>query len=241
MRTMILVASWLLVCVCEAAGFPGSYVLEHAYGRIDVNLDQKGGRLIGTVNFMGKAKLPLAGNVMGNRANGTLLAKDGAGVFEAVVQGDVLTLTIAQSAELEQPLTGMPLQFSRVHAGPAGAAARQEPNAPTGDPRLVGSWVYQDLLASGNVSQASEEHMLFEPNGSYAYARTDPGAGTRSRSFAARSRDQTTRTRWRADAGVLYLLENEAWVTLGRYAISDDGQAMRITYRAGNRKLWSRR
>ncbi len=241
MRIVIFAASWMLVCVCEAAGFPGVYALDQAYGRITAKLDQKGGRLTGTVDFMGKARMSLSGEVHGNRASGTLAAKDGTGVFEAVVQGDVLTLTIAQSSDPDGRLAGIPLQLNRVGSAPAIAAPEAAPSAAIGDLRLVGAWTYEEILTAGNASQASEERMEFGADGSYAYARTGAGAGPRSRSFGTRNRDTTERTAWRADAGVLYLLRNDGWVLLGRYVLSSDGQALRITYRAGNRKLWSRR
>ena len=241
MRVVILLASWLLAGVCQAAGFAGSYAMDHAYGRISARLDQKGDLLSGKVNFMGKAQMDLAGRVIGGRASGTIAAKDGDGVFEAVMHGDVLTLTIARSSAPEGPLAGVPLQLRRIGSPPENAAPVTAPNSPKSDPRLVGSWTYDDFLAGGSASQSSEEHMEFGADGSYAYARTEPGNGLPNRSFSARNRDKTGRTRWRAQAGVLYLLGNEGWDMLGRYTLSDDGKKLRIVYRSGSRKLWSRR
>ncbi|MEO8164699.1 MAG: hypothetical protein ABI619_04815 [Betaproteobacteria bacterium] len=83
MRLVMFVASLVPMSVCHAAGFPGTYGLEHQHGRIVAKFELRGGRLSGTVNFMGKAQMALFGGAIGDHASGTICAKDGDGVFDA--------------------------------------------------------------------------------------------------------------------------------------------------------------
>jgi hypothetical protein len=132
------------------------------------------------------------------------------------------------------------LLASLAHA--QGSAPGAGPSVPggAGDMRVVGTWVGQTLITSGNASMASEEFLVFRADGSYAYGRGRAVASGSTWS-AEGGGGPIERGRWRAANSVLYLLQQDGqWRRIGRYGMTEDGRTMRITYDRGGRKLWTR-
>lgn len=231
----------------QVAGLPGTYVLDAGANSFVARFDVKGSVLNGTIDVNGKATLTLSGPARGNSSRGTVLSSDGNGTYEAIVQGDVLRLTISQEAGPNQRAATVPFVFRRADpiargkpgtVGPAPSAA----GGGAGDPRLVGNWSYQELLGGGGASMAIEELLVFRADGTYAYGKGRAVAGGADWSFDGGSGGDVERGRWRAGDGVLFILDQGGrWARVGTYGMTDDGSAMRITYDGGGRKLWSRR
>lgn len=240
MRLLPILAGFLFASFAHAADLAGTYVLENRQGRIVAKLDVRGERLTGTLDVMGKVEMTLTGSVTGDSASGTIYSTDGAGTFEAMLHGDVLNLTLSQKDSPSRNAAKVPMQLRRADTAPAIAAPVAPVDDAGGDRRLVGRWIYQDIVADSDVSFASEEHMAFDADGSYLYEKADTSAYDEDRSFDRGKRGKVERARWRAQDGVLYVLRNGDWIRIGKYSLSKDGRTMRIAYNAGNRKLWSR-
>lgn len=242
MRIAIFLASMLFICDAEAASLPGVYVIETPQGRIVAKLEVKGEKLTGSIDFGGKTEIKLAGTTQGDAASGTASSKDGAGSFEAVVQGDTLNLTVSQQDGPNQKAAQLPLQFQRL------VSKNNVPERPAtaedsaGDPRLVGNWTYQNVIASGDASFASEEHMALRADGTYLYRKGRTAAGGDDWSFEGGNDGKAESGRWRAQNGILFVMGSHGgeWTRVGKYGMTSDGKTMRITYERGNRKLWSR-
>lgn len=232
-------AVFLLSCACcflgsaHAAGLGGTYVAENQQVRIVATLDEKGTRLTGTIQFGGQVRINLVGVVTGQRSRGSATSKDGAGEFEAEVSGNTLSITISQKDGPNQKAARLPLVLQR--------AGTLEAKGSGGDPRLVGHWSYQNLIVSGNASFASEEHLMFNADGSYAYGKGPTAAGATDWSFDDGKGGDREHGLWRAQNGVLFVQGSDAqWNRVGTYGMTDDGKAMRITYDGGGKKVWSR-
>lgn len=233
-------ASVLFACACciwgpstLAAGLGGTYVAENQQVRVVARLYEKGARLTGTIEFGGHARINLAGVVTDNTARGSATSKDGAGEFEAAVNGDTLSVTISQKDGPNQKAARLPLLFQR--------AGTPDAKGSGGDPRLVGHWSYQNLIVSGNASFASEEHLVFKADGSYVYGKGATAAGAGDWSFDGGKGGDREHGLWRARNGVLFVQGDDAqWIRIGAYGMTGDGKAMRITYDGGGKKLWTR-
>lgn len=231
---------FLLACACcawgsaaPAAGLGGTYVAENQQVRVIARLDEKGGRLTGTIEFGGQARINLVGVVTDNAARGSATSKDGTGEFEARVNGDTLSVIISQKDGPNQKAARLPLLFQRAGALDAKGSG--------GDPQLVGRWSYQNLIVSGNASFASEEHLVFKADGSYVYGKGATAAGAGDWSFDGGKGGDREHGLWRARNGVLFVQGDDAqWIRIGAYGMTGDGKAMRITYDGGGKKLWTR-
>ena len=227
----------------QGAGLAGTYTLDAPGGTFTARIDVKGTVLSGTIDLNGKSVLNLSGAVNGTYSRGTVASKDGNGQYEAQLQGDVLQLLISQQAGPNQRAATLPMQFRRTGAAaakPPPVAA--PPDAAAGDQRLIGHWVYQEILGGGGgASLASEEHLVFRADGNYAYGKGRTAGGGADWSYDGGSGGDVERGRWRTEKGVLFVLvQNGQWGRVGTYGMTDDGSAMRITYDGGGRKLWSR-
>jgi hypothetical protein len=110
------------------------------------------------------------------------------------------------------------------------------------DKRLIGNWVHQNLITSGNASFASEEFLSFRADGAYSYGKGRSVAGGGNWSYDGGRGSGGENGRWRASDGVLYMLDqNGQWSRIGKYGFTEDLSTMRITYDRGGKKLWSRR
>lgn len=247
MHMLILLAGWLFVSLAHAQLPPddltGTYALQTQQGLMVVRIEVTGGRLAGTLDVPGSSTIALRGNALGRYARGTISSPVDTGEFEALVEGDTLALKLSQKAQT------VPLRLQRVDtstaAAPPAKVPAPSPDPPvqtgTGDMRLVGTWVGQTLITSGEASMASEEFLVFRADGSYAYGKGRAVAGGSGWSYEGGG-GVTERGRWRAEDGVYYILgQNGQWKRVGRYGMTDDGQTLRIIYDAGGRKLWSRR
>lgn len=240
---------WLLLgLLCSSmawaqeAGLAGTYTLDAPGGRFVARIDVKGNALSGAIDLNGNRMLDLAGAVNGNYSRGNVSSKDGAGTYEAQVSGNVLDLVISQQAGPRQRAATLPLKFRRAEAA---AASKPVPGGATdasvGDRRLVGHWVYQEILGGGGASLASEEHLVFRADGNYAYGKGRTAGGGADWSYDGGSGGDVERGRWRANNGVLFVLVQDGqWARVGTYGMTDDGSTMRITYDGGGKKLWSR-
>lgn len=217
----------------RAAGLGGTYIVETQQARVVARLEEQGARLTGTIEFGGQARINLAGVVTDNTARGSATSKDGAGEFEAQVNGDTLSITISQKDGPNQKAARLPLLFQRT--------GTLDSRGSGGDARLVGHWSYQNLIVSGNASFASEEHLVFKADGSYVYGKGATAAGASDWSFDGGQGTDREHGLWRAQNGALFVQGSDAqWNRVGTYGMTDDGKAMRITYDGGGKKIWSR-
>jgi hypothetical protein len=246
MRVLLLLAGLLLSTpvFAQEGGLPGTYVLDAGGGTLVARIEMKGSTLTGTIDVNGKPSLRLAGVAKGNVSRGTIVSNDGAGTYEAIVEGDILKLTISQEAGPNQRAATVPFQFRRAD-GVSGGKPPVPTQAPSkggaGDPRLVGNWTYQELLGGGGTSMAIEEKLVFRADGTYAYGKGRAVAGGADWSFDGGNGGDVERGRWRASDRVLFILDQAGqWARVGTYGMTDDGSSMRITYDGGGRKLWSR-
>ena len=229
----LLIAGFLQASLAHAAGLGGTYIVESQQVRIVAQLEEKGTRLTGTIEFGGQARINLLGVVIENTARGTATSKDGTGEFEAEVNGDTLSIIISQKDGPNQKAARLPLLFQRAGTPNARGSG--------GDARLVGHWSYQNLIVSGNASFASEEHLVFKADGSYVYGKGPTAAGASDWSFDSGPGGDREHGLWRAQNGVLFVQGNDAqWIRVGTYGMTEDGKAMRITYDGGGKKVWSR-
>jgi hypothetical protein len=117
------------------------------------------------------------------------------------------------------------------------------PEGVGGDNQLIGTWVYQSLITSGDASYASESFQTFHADGTYSYGKGSTVAGGGGWSYNGGNGDGDSENGyWRAQDGVIYTSSsNSQWYRIGKYGMTEDGSTMRITYDNGNKKLWSRR
>lgn len=229
----ILACTWL-AGIASANEFGGVYSGQVAGQKAYANLQVSGDKLVGSLDVGGQTRINLIGRIRAGQASGTANSKDGTGAFEAQVEGDTLALTLSQPDGPRQKAMRITSSLQRIVAG---NAAR-----PGGDPRLTGQWSYQNLIVSGNASFASEEHLLFRHDGTYAYAKGAAAAGAADWSFESGNVADRQDGLWRAQDGVLFVDGRDGqWMRIGSYGVTDDGRAMRITYDAGGRKLWVRK
>jgi hypothetical protein len=249
MRMPMLLAAWFLSFLSlahaqvPADDLTGTYAMQTERGPIVVRIAVTGGQVAGTLDAPGSKPIALMGNALGRYARGTMSSGSETGEFEALVEGETLNLRLSQGAET------VPLRLQRVEQTtaaappPTGPAPGPEPAVPggAGDTRLVGTWVSQTLITSGDASMASEEFLIFRADGWYAYGKGRAVAGGSNWGVQGGG-GPTERGRWRAQDGIFYILQQDGqWQRVGRYGMTEDGQTMRITYEGGGRKLWSRR
>jgi hypothetical protein len=255
MRMRSLLAAWSLsflsiahIATVAAQGPPddltGTYAVQTPRGAMVVRIEVSGDRLAGTLEVPGANTITLRGQALGPYARGTMSSGGESGEFEALVQGETLTLRLSTTTE------SVPLQLQRVNpsaaASPPVPVPAPSPGPPVqtgaGDPRLVGTWVGQSMISSGDASMTSEQFLVFHADGSYAYGQGRAVAGGSGWSYDGGAGGATERGRWRTEDNLLYLSsEPGQWKRIGRYGMTEDGQTMRIIYDAGGRKLWSRR
>jgi hypothetical protein len=230
-----------IASLAGAAGLTGTWVFEGPNGELITIIEVKGSRLTGNIEIDGQSIIQLKGTVRGNVGRGSALSNNGNGEFEAKADGDVLDLTISQEEGPDQRAASLPLKFQRMKPGQAALSDSSTPGAGAGDARLVGNWVFQDLVVSGNASFASEEYLALRADGTYLYGTGRAVAGGGNWSWDGGNGGDEERGRWRAADGVLYALgQNGEWARVGAYRMTEDGTAMRITYDGGGKKLWSR-
>lgn len=239
MRLVILLFGLALGTLADAAGLAGTYVLDGPGGQLVVRFEQVGSTLHGSLETEGRNVVDFAGMASGTKAHGAATSKDGSGTFEASVDGDTLNLVLAQPAGPGQKAATLPLQLRREAAPGSGSKPLTDLG---GDPRLVGDWVSEDVITSGTASMATEEYLAFRADGAYAYGKGRSVASGADWSYDGGVDKGMERGRWRAKDSVLFLVAPTGqWTRVGRYGMTDDGRALRITYDRGGRKLWTRR
>jgi hypothetical protein len=251
----------------------GKYIYEASDGKTVAELQALGKVFLGTVTTPSGNVISLMGSAdsESNRASGTAMGSIlGVGKFEATVEGDVLNLSLVKQgdtvpfvfyregttpgASQDTGTASQEVPASQEQSAPQeasvseGATAQQStpavaPSGDIGDKRLIGAWVYQSMVSSGDASFASEQFLDFRADGSYSYGQGSTVAGGGGWSYDGGSGEgETERGYWRAQESILYLRgENGQWERIGKYGMTTDGQTMRITYDSGGKKLWSRR
>jgi len=232
-RVLVFIVLCAAAAAVHAAGLGGTFVAQGAQGRTVANLEVRGERLVGVIDFPNQARVNLVGAIRGNGARGSATSKDGSGEFDALLEGDTLNITLSQKNGPNQKAMSIAFVFQREGAVPAARIP--------GDPRMVGHWSYQNLIVSGNASFASEEHLLFRADGSYAYGKGATAAGGADWSFDGGRGGDLEHGLWRAENGVLFVGDGGNWMRVGTYGFTEDGSTMRIAYDGGGRKLWSRK
>lgn len=238
MRLVLFIAGLCLSAITFAADLAGAYIFEGPNGTIGVKFDVKGAVLTGVLQVGGQPFAQFAGTAQGSTGRGTATSRDGDGGFEASVDGDVLDLVLTQEAGPNRQAGRLPLRLTRI-----GAVTAPPPVATglAGDIRLVGNWVAQDVITSGNTSMATEEYLAFRADGSFLYGKGRSVAGGGDWSWESGGAG-AERGQWRAADGVLFAQPASGqWARVGRYGMTDDGSTMRITTDQGEKKLWSRR
>jgi hypothetical protein len=247
MRLLTLLAGWLLVSLASAQLPPdvltGTYALETPRGLMVVRIEVADGRLAGTLDVPGSSTIALRGQALGRYARGAIASGADTGEFEALAEGGALILRLSQGSEV------VPLRLQRVDPsaattspgrGPAPSPAPPPVQSGEGDPRLVGTWVGQTLITSGDASMASQEFLVFRADGTYAYGRGRAVAGGSGWSYEGGG-GATEQGRWRTENGIYYVLQRDGrWMRIGKYGFTEDGRTMMITNDRGGKKLWSR-
>lgn len=113
MRYLLLPVGFLLVCTAQAAGFGGVFFMENPQVMVLANLESRGERVVGIVEFGGRVRINLVGAMEGNLARGSATSRDGTGTFEAQVEGDTLSITISQPEGRNQRPARIPLVLQR--------------------------------------------------------------------------------------------------------------------------------
>jgi len=231
----------LLGTIANAAGpLSGTWVFRTPEGALTANLMVDGSTLSGNVDVAGTgAVITLSGTMQGPRsASGTAAMASSRGRFEARIEGDDLILTLTDDGAPGKQGAALPLRFTR--AGPSAAPTP----AAAGDPRLVGTWVSQQVLGSGDASFASEELVVIRADGSFTWGRGRSAAGGNGWSWDGGTGGAPVHGRWRVDGRALYATlagPDGGWTKVGTYGLTDDGSVLRIIYEGGERKLWTRR
>lgn len=113
MRYLVAAAVWAWSAFAQAAGFGGIYIIENPQVRILANLERGGERVVGIIEFGGRVRINLVGTIQGNLARGSATSRDGTGAFEAQVEGDTLSMTIAQPGDRNQRAARLSLVLQR--------------------------------------------------------------------------------------------------------------------------------
>ncbi len=229
----LLLACCTIASIAQAAGLDDRFSTQGAQGPIVANLQVRGQRLVGTIEFPGQIRINLVGAIHGNEARGSATSRDGSGEFEARLEGDTLNIVLAQKDGPAQRAARLPLILQRE----ASAADKTG----LGDARLIGHWSYQNLIVSGNASFTTEEHLLFRADGSYAYGKGATAGGGSDWSFDGGRGGDLEHGLWRARDGVLFVGDGGRWNRVGTYGFTEDGSTMRIAYDGGGRKIWNRK
>jgi hypothetical protein len=128
-------------------GVPGEWIAKAVNRTISLRIEVTGGVLTGTLDGMGET-FTLNGRLNGMKAEGTATSPSGEAYFKFEVKGDVLTLTLANFNENNQPdlASGVTVQLERDF-GPKAQDAFQIAgfDAPPADP-LLASWKNSSLL-----------------------------------------------------------------------------------------------
>jgi hypothetical protein len=253
MRMLMLFAAWSVSFLSSVhAQLPpdnlaGTYALETQRGLMVVRIEVAGGQFAGTLDVPGTSTIALRGNALGRYARGMISSAVDVdtGEFEALVEGDTLALKLSFKAET------VPLRLQRVSpstatapSGPPGQGPAPGPGPPgqtgAGDPRLVGTWVGQSMISSGDASMASEQFLVFNADGTYAYGTGRGVAGGSGWSYEGGG-GATERGRWRTENGIYYISTQDGqWKRIGKYGLTENGQTMMITYDRGGKKIWNR-
>jgi hypothetical protein len=229
----------------------GTYALETQRGLMVVRIEVNGGRLAGTLDVPGTSTIALRGDALGRYGRGMISSAVDVdtGEFEALVEGDTLALKLSFKAET------VPLRLQRVNPstatvppgvpGPPGKGPAPSPGPPvetgSGDPRLVGNWVSQSMISSGDASMATEQFLVFNADGTYAYGTGRGVAGGSGWSYEGGGGGTTERGRWRTENGIYYIsTQGDQWKRIGKYGVTEDGQTMMITNDRGGKKIWNR-
>ena len=69
--------------------------------------------MVGIIEFGGRVRINLVGTIQGNLARGSATSRDGTGAFEAQVEGDTLSMTIAQPGDRNQRAARLSLVLQR--------------------------------------------------------------------------------------------------------------------------------
>jgi hypothetical protein len=224
----------------RVAPMTGLYRAEYPQGAIVATLDAQGERLSGSIDFFGKSSARLSGTLQGEyTANGSVTSDAGSSAFSISLRGDKLELafSVASGAQRAMP----PLILTRV----AAAVESEKPVPPAstlGDKRLVGSWLHEDEFFGEDAGAPIDEFLEFHADGTYVYRKGQIATDEKKRSFGANRKRKSESGTWRADDGVISVrgAGDDEWIRLGRYAMTEDKRAMRISYDSGNRKLWIR-
>ena len=113
MQYFLLLAGFILASAAQAAGFGGIYIIENPQVRILANLERGGERVVGIIEFGGRVRINLVGTIQGNLARGSATSKDGTEAFEAQVEGDTLSMTIAQPGDRNRRAARLSLVLQR--------------------------------------------------------------------------------------------------------------------------------
>lgn len=116
-------------------------------------------------------------------------------------------------------------------AGPGQAQAEER------DPNLAGAWGRTDSLSSGDASLSTKLSLLICRDGKFTRTVGDSAGGGAGWS-AESSGSESTRGRWRTQAGVIYTNSGAGWEAYARYYV--EGAKLMLTFSGGQREIWYR-
>lgn len=221
-----------------AGSFDGDYIGQIQGTTTSLRLATQGNVLSGNANAAGYI-YNLSGTVQGHHCAGQLQdPQNGAAMgFEAALEGDTLTLSIAFPDLYAGGFNNVTLQFQRQTAG-----SQSTPEVDDGttdpshlDPILLGEWMRSQSMSGGGIAVVTQERLRINPDGTFLMydSKAVGPTGTIQGS-------ETLAGKWRTERGIIQVKVSGQlnWLPYGRYIVQ--GGSLMFTLAEGTRELWQR-
>lgn len=232
------------------SGFAGNYLGNLNGVQANMNLQQQGNQLSGTINA-GGYMYQLQGTVQGNNSQGQILDPQTQGQmsYQAMLNGNTINMTLTT----QNPYSGQPqqlsLQFQKGNStqqNPNNAynqsqstAGNQGNNYAERDQRLVGIWSRSESYNSGDFGFATQESMQVLADGTYLVGDSRViGGGPGITGDTGNSNGVSARGQWKTQGNIIYISEGAGWQPFARYYV--EGYKMMLTFGDGTKQVWSR-
>jgi hypothetical protein len=208
-----------------APGFAGSFQGAIQGTPATLSAQQQGDRITGTIEASGY-RYTLDGRVTGTTATGTVRDPQTGAVlqFEASLAGDQVQFTLAAGDGQQLALTFQRGAGAAVASGgsPPPKAAPAAPAGAQRDPRLIGSWRYNEQLGDPRTGTMTVRwRLVIGGDGTYVY-----GSDT-----------SQTRGHWRTQGDIVHVSEDGAtWEPYARFAIV--GGRLALTFGDNTRRVY---
>jgi hypothetical protein len=222
----------------HASSFDGDYIGQIQGTTTSLRLATQGNVLSGNANAAGYI-YNLSGTVQGNHCAGQLQdPQNGAAMgFEAALEGDTLTLSIAFPDLYAGGFNNVTLQFQRRTAGSQNTAEVDDGTTDQShlDPILLGEWMRSQSMSGGGIAVVTQERLRINPDGTFLMydSKAVGPTGTIQGS-------ETLAGRWRTVQGIIHVKVSGQpnWLPYGRYIVQ--GGSLMFTLADGTRELWQR-